>query len=400
MRSGCLILLSAVLTTLCATRLAPAQEGPVNRAVVIGVNDYYYLRKLEYCVADAKLVRDQLVRGGVFKAGDVILMTDHAPEPQNRTTYANIERRLQTLSRAGGVETLLVFFAGHGVVGEDGRGYLVPIDGSRTMGLDLARVRAWLYACRAKHTLLILNCCRAEKGVKGLKGLAPGLAASAGVVVFASCEAQQQSLDDRESGHGVFSLYLAAGLSGKADGNKDGVVTVGEVFEYTRKGVSKWAFRKNLVQTPAWLPEKGAAAVRLARVPRGDTLEGKISEFKLPPDEKLPDVGPPDAAGAALGRVEKIKKLLRAKRAEIGKKIAWFVPASPQMKTLRKEEKALLEQLDAAAVAGVNAVKAELEEVNRAWEQRARKGLLSGHPEMRMLAQLRKDAMGKLNMFL
>ena len=42
-----------------------------------------------------------------------------------------------------------------------------------------------------------------------------------------------------ELGHGIFTYYLLQGLNGAADLNKDGIVTVQELYEYVEQQVTQ-----------------------------------------------------------------------------------------------------------------------------------------------------------------
>ena len=69
-------------------------------------------------------------------------------------------------------------------------------------------------------------------------------AAKGGVALLTSAEAAESSLEDERwgGGHGVFTHYLLEGIRGHADGfgdEKDGIVSVGELFEYVRAQVRR-----------------------------------------------------------------------------------------------------------------------------------------------------------------
>jgi formylglycine-generating enzyme required for sulfatase activity len=306
---------SALLVALLTA--VTAQAGN-NRAVIIGVNDYLYLGQLEYCVADAKALRDQLIRGGEFDAGSVILMTDDAPDPRNRPALANIKRRLSGLKeQPGETGTLLVYFAGHGILDDQQRQWLIPIDGDQTTALEISWVRGQLAASGADNPVLILDCCHAGKGVRGVSRIAPRLVAGAGVAVIASCDDKQQSYDVPEKGHGVFSLFLTAGLAGEADSDDDQRVCLPELFKYVSDGVSGWAFRKNLSQTPVLLADAAATNVCLARVRPAAEIPSVVLPPVSAPEPELPAL--PAATGGSLDEWEKSvaeceKALLEARK--------------------------------------------------------------------------------------
>jgi formylglycine-generating enzyme required for sulfatase activity len=339
---------------LCDARAAAASR---NRAVIIGVNGYYRVGKLRYCVADAEAVRAQLVRGGVFQPGDVILMTDDATEPQNRPTYLNIESRLEGLHNfAKGADTVLVFFAGHGEMTGEGNqrcGLLVPIDGTPTKGIELPKVRAWLARCKAKNTLLILDCCHAGQGERGVRAIAPSLAAGAGILVMASCQADQKSHEVPDQGHGLFSLYLANGLAGKADQNRDRQVTAAELFAYVRAGVSGFAYRKDWKQTPVLLPENAAGSVLLSRVRKAtDPLPAVPALPALPDGQRTLDewVKKLDECEKALADTKKYYRptsgrvqaaAANVRKAREGTRQALLGELAPRLKALRERYKTM-----------------------------------------------------------
>jgi tetratricopeptide (TPR) repeat protein len=66
-----------------------------------------------------------------------------------------------------------------------------------------------------------------------------------GTALLTSAEANEVAFEDKKwgGGHGVFTHFLLEGLSGKADGygggKKDGIISIGELFEYVRDKVKE-----------------------------------------------------------------------------------------------------------------------------------------------------------------
>ncbi len=145
------------------------------RALVVGLSRYYVLDQLGGVPgADAAAVASVLATRFGFE--QVELLTDRSPPagtllPPDRVQKTVlpggvgaevIRARLRALrGREGARDALLFFFAGHGLrLG--GRGYLAPADadlGQAEALLDLADVARELQACRAHHTLLVLDSC-------------------------------------------------------------------------------------------------------------------------------------------------------------------------------------------------------------------------------------------------
>lgn len=69
-------------------------------------------------------------------------------------------------------------------------------------------------------------------------------------VILRSCKPEEISWEDEKLGHGVYTFFLAEALSGKADADKDGAVTVEETHQYVFEMVTKRAREKNEKQTP------------------------------------------------------------------------------------------------------------------------------------------------------
>ena len=66
-----------------------------------------------------------------------------------------------------------------------------------------------------------------------------------GTALITSAEANEVAFEDKKwgDGHGVFTHFLLEGLRGKADGygggKKDGIISIGELFEYVRYNVKE-----------------------------------------------------------------------------------------------------------------------------------------------------------------
>jgi hypothetical protein len=91
-------------------------------------------------------------------------------------------------------------------------------------------------------------------------------------VTVVSCSAGQKSHSTEPLKHGVFAYLLAEGLQGKADGNKDGAVTLDELFGYARDKTKLYVeVVLSKEQQPSRAPETGGETV-LAGAEPGRTL--------------------------------------------------------------------------------------------------------------------------------
>ena len=74
----------------------------------------------------------------------------------------------------------------------------------------------------------------------------------------------------KDQGHGLFTYYLLDGLHGLADdlGDRDGVVTLGEVYDYVSQVVPKEArkIRPQPLQEPQYIGPTGGKAFEMMRL--------------------------------------------------------------------------------------------------------------------------------------
>jgi len=278
MRQGLLAVIIAALLAASAqaqidkgisvVRRVDIQEERARRwAVLIGVDKYQDevgIGSLKSCAADMKLLNYILTGpNGGFADENVLLMTADAEDPGHRPTYSNIVTMVpRWLADAGEQDDVLIAFSGHGVT-ENDEPYLLPSTARRgnlrQTAIPLAFFREWIDACRAERKILVLDACHAGAG-KDAPAMSTAfeeeLAKGTGFVKLASCGPDQKSNEDPAlespvgKGHGVFTYYLAEGLQGGADYDRDGRVDADESYRYAYKKTNVWARGKGLRQDP------------------------------------------------------------------------------------------------------------------------------------------------------
>jgi uncharacterized caspase-like protein len=93
------------------------------------------------------------------------------------------------------------------------------------------------------------------------------LTRSRGRVVITASGPNEVALELPALGHGIFTYYLLEGLSGKADRNGDGIVTVSELYEYVEDQVDRRARAAGGRQRPMMKGEI-EGTLPLAQAPR------------------------------------------------------------------------------------------------------------------------------------
>jgi uncharacterized caspase-like protein len=77
--------------------------------------------------------------------------------------------------------------------------------------------------------------------------------------LFTAATAQESAWSLPEAKHGAFSYFLMKGIEGKADLNKDNILTNGELHEYLIENVGRHAQQK---QTPQMIGDPNQILVR------------------------------------------------------------------------------------------------------------------------------------------
>ena len=244
---------------------APAPPPPSTQwAVIIGVGGYEStaVPKLRYPVADADAVYQTLIASGGFKKENILLLTD---KTERKPTLRNIKWALGTfLARSAHKNDLVViYFAGHGASEVDQRGverdglskYLVPVDADPddlySTALPMDEMQNVLARIEAERVTVFLDAC--YSGAAGGRTFASTktrtvnvddiflerLTRSKGRAIVTASRPSELSVELPELGHGIFTYYLVRGLQGYADLNRDGIVSLQELYEYLTQEVSR-----------------------------------------------------------------------------------------------------------------------------------------------------------------
>ena len=99
-------------------------------ALIIGIDKYESVQKLNYAVKDAQTMQDILLNTFAFPSENITLLIDEKANKQSiLQSFSNITKNANENDR------VVIFFAGHGEtydLPEGGEmGYLLPVDGDR-----------------------------------------------------------------------------------------------------------------------------------------------------------------------------------------------------------------------------------------------------------------------------
>jgi Tol biopolymer transport system component len=253
-----------VITAVDHENLSASRTLTVNRVldrgkiwgVVIGISQYKGVQPLRYADKDALAFYDYLTQHiGVPRDQITLLLNDHA-------TLINLKRTLGTelKRKASEKDTVIVYYAGHGAPEADASAgdddglekYIVPYDADPrdlyTTGLPMREIETIFQRLSPERIIFISDSCysgatagrtfaTASRRAVVSENFLARLSKGKGRVVLTASKASEVSEEREDLGHGVFTYYLLEGLRGKADADKDGIVTVDEVYGYVSKKV-------------------------------------------------------------------------------------------------------------------------------------------------------------------
>jgi tetratricopeptide (TPR) repeat protein len=244
---------------------ATALAGAGRWALIVGVDSYESakIERLSGAVADARGVRDALIKYADFPDRQAILLTsDGAQKPTTRAILTKLEE-IRQATRPD--DLLLFFFAGHGVE-VDGQRYLLGYDtdvsGSGALKATSLAANALMHeleTIRASHRVIMIDACRndptqrsranvANEAFEAAFTLQP--AKEGGVrATFLSTSKGQSAYEWTEKKRGFFSYFIEKGIGGEAANR--GKVTLTSLIDYLNESVPQAVRQyRNREQTP------------------------------------------------------------------------------------------------------------------------------------------------------
>jgi PBP1b-binding outer membrane lipoprotein LpoB len=235
-------------------------------AVIVGVEDYRDLPKVDYAKRDAEMVKSYLTKALGYREQNVVMLLN------DRVTKSDLEARFEKwLPRQVGENKdaeVFVYYGGHGAPDPNtNQAFLVPYNGDpaylETSAYPLTRLYETLGKLPARSITVVMDSCFSGAGGRSViqKGARPmlikvenPLMAATNMVVISAAAGNQISNALPEKRHGLFTYYFLKGLQGDADADKDGSVDVEELYAYMKPKVETEARRMNAEQSPQLLP--------------------------------------------------------------------------------------------------------------------------------------------------
>lgn len=229
-------------------------------AVIVGISDYLdpKIPDLKYADADAQAFYDFITSplGGSFEKKNVRLLKN------DQATLKNVKQAITNfLKQATDADFVVIFMACHGEPEPDRPNnlYLLMHDS------ELESLPATAYHMEninedmrryisAKRLIMFADACHSAgltAGGIGVRGFSNTInialtslqSTREGWGIMSASRAGEISMESQQwgGGHGAFTHYLLEGMEGKADnyGNKNGIVTLAEAFDYVEEKVKR-----------------------------------------------------------------------------------------------------------------------------------------------------------------
>jgi hypothetical protein len=244
-------------------------------ALVIGITKYREesIPAVKYASRDAEVIARYLENVGGIPRSNIKVLTDASVTKSDLEAYIEdwLARRVNKDS------TVFVYYAGHGAPDiESKEAYIVPYEGHPDFPSKLYSLKKMyesLNKLPAREVIVMLDSCFSGTGGRSVtkSGARPlvisienPVLASGKINVIAASTGSQISSDYDSVKHGLFTYFLLRGMRGEADKNENGLIELGELYDYVKTNVSeKASLELNRDQTPVLLPSADTADNRL-----------------------------------------------------------------------------------------------------------------------------------------
>ena len=218
-----------------------------NWAIIIGINNYSFMDKLNFAKTDAEAMHRWLGQQGGFDPKGLFLFTDDSlPIPTNppiftQPTFGHLdsffdiqfEQKLLTSA-----DNLWFFFSGHGNRGTGGD-YLMLSDSNprrlENTALCVSYITERLRNWGAGNVVMFIDACRNRENQAKGETITPQ--DYQGIITFYSCRDREKSLEIQSHQRGAFTHVLLQALQETKEQN--GCLTVGKLEQYLMREVPK-----------------------------------------------------------------------------------------------------------------------------------------------------------------
>jgi len=209
-------------------------------------------KPLRYAVSDARKIKDVLRQVAGYRTSNIFLSVNQTPR-QVRRLFRKVGRHIRRLRRTtpGKRIVLFVYYSGHARRGKFllGKGLL-----------PFSALRRFIKRSKATLRLAFLDTCSSGEFLRtrGLKRTSKTFhipilhtQTAKGEAVITSTGNRENAYEDLRLRGGIFTHFMVTGLRGAADRNKDGRITLNELYAYTyNRTINRTVFARSGPQKP------------------------------------------------------------------------------------------------------------------------------------------------------
>ena len=198
--------------------------------VSVGIADYQYINDLTYTEADVNTFNQ--------------IMAQHNAEITTLTgaqaSHADVIKTVRSVfAKATSLDAVIFFFSGHGYEGGFCCYDMKP--NSQLGGMSYQEMQILFRNCRAGRKMVFADACFSGGLSKQRTQLQVQAVSNNDVMFFLSSKLNETSLELPQGPNGLYTYYLAKGLCGEADTNRDRIITAGEIYNFVKSNVAAWA---------------------------------------------------------------------------------------------------------------------------------------------------------------
>ncbi len=218
--------------------------------LAIGISEYTdnNITSLKYCHRDAQALAEYFKKDGVPSSQIQVLVNENA-------TKENILNALRDIKNKISFDAQFVFFiSGHGSPDPDNpnKHYFLTSDttqGYPDTALDMKQVKEEITKMRIKEAVMLVDTCHSGGAKSGnlknqdldgaFKNTVITRIQEVRIAILASSRTYEKSIEKDSWQHGAFTYSILQGLSGRADEDRDGKISVVELTDFVEMDVRK-----------------------------------------------------------------------------------------------------------------------------------------------------------------
>src|SRR5262245_38707727 len=238
--------------------MAPAARGRPSQAarptlwvLGVGVSRYQLAHlQLQFADLDARAIADAFAEqagGPLYQTVRTLVLTN-----QEVTRESVLDGMSRFLAQAGTNDMVVIFIAGHAVLDRTSGSYYFLTFPTTAQNLHTVALRmsdfdemVRILRSRAHGVIVMLDTCHAGAMQFGAPNVVPmdepaaRLTVGDGFFLLAATKPGEESQEQPELAHGAFTYALLEGLRGAADADRDGVLSVADLFSHAAREVPR-----------------------------------------------------------------------------------------------------------------------------------------------------------------